>query len=204
MIPQSELLWTEYIKLELGWVEALRRRWNVLGINEDIDPQSVEADPDALRGGEGSFGPDGEDARKQILAGQLVIHSIGSALKAIQGGKGLDFRLALVDLLRVYPSALRRKCLDVVYADLERIAEEGGASGARARMAILTRGLYDAPYVEGEPNKMLSGVELVEEIGSICKGIRRRAKNGPDFLLVAGQWLIQQIEQQSENQDLVR
>lgn len=175
----------------------------MLGINDDIDPQNGVADPNALSGGEGSFGPDGEDARKSILAGQLVIHSLGSALKAIKGDKGLEFRLSLLDLLRVYPSALRGKCLDVVYADLERIAEERGRSGARARLALLTRRIYDAPYVEGEPNRTVEGVELVEELGSIGKEIRKRAKDGSEFLEVAGEWLVKQIISQAENVDLV-
>ena len=34
MNPESIELWVEYVKMELGWVETLRRRWDVLGLKE--------------------------------------------------------------------------------------------------------------------------------------------------------------------------
>ncbi|KAK1925110.1 U3 small nucleolar RNA-associated protein 6-domain-containing protein [Papiliotrema laurentii] len=205
LIPDSEILWMEYIKLELGWVEALRRRWNVLGINDAIDsPDSNEVNAERMTGGEGSFGPDGEDARKSILAGQLVLHAIRSALGAIEGQKGMTFRLDLVRMLRTYPSALRGKALDAVHEDLGRIAEGSDMKlAAQARLAGLTRGLYERKYVPGETDNALEGVELVEELGRIAKEIRRNAKEGSEFLEVAGEWLGEQIEAQKDNEDLV-
>ena len=195
----------EYIKLELGWVEALRRRWNVLGINDTMDqPDSNEVDAERMTGGEGSFGPDGEDARKAILSGQLVIHAIKSALEAIDGEKGMVFRLSLIRLLRRYPSALRGKALDGVFADLGRIADgEDKNLAAEAKLAALTRGLYETKYVPGEIDKALDGVELVEELGRIGKEIRKSAKEGSAFLRVAGEWLVQQIKEQRDKDDLV-
>ena len=205
LIPDSEILWMEYIKLELGWVEALRRRWNVLGINDAIDsPDSNEVNAERMTGGEGSFGPDGEDARKSILAGQLVLHAIRSALGAIEGQKGMTFRLDLVRMLRTYPSALRGKALDAVHDDLGRIAEGSDMKlAAQARLAGLTRGLYERKYVPGETDNALEGVELVEELGRIAKEIRKNAKEGSEFLEVAGEWLGEQIEAQKDNEDLV-
>lgn len=197
------------MKLELGWVEGLRRRWKVLGVN--IEPKETNGvDPDVLTGGEGSFGPEGEDARKSILAGQLIIHAINSSLQAIQEEGGMEFRKSLLDLLRTYPSALRSKCLDVVYADLERISNQAGEEAAEARFVILTKELYDRPY---DPERkdvggvVLEGGELVDAIGKIGKEIRAVAKSGKGgekWLDMAGQWLVEQMELCGENVDLVR
>lgn len=202
MLPTNPDLWREYIKLELGWVEALRRRWKVLGINNTS----------AGEVGEGSFGPDGEDARKAILGGQLVLQAIKSALAAMPISStsttaNMEFRDSILYTLRTYPSPLRSTCLEVVYDDLGRIAEVGGRAGAQARLQLLTKGLYDQPYEAGRKDTggvTLSGVELVEELGKIGKEIRKGAKiGGAEFGEVAGLWLDQQIRENQSNSDLV-
>ncbi|WVO14187.1 hypothetical protein L204_101819 [Cryptococcus depauperatus] len=152
LIPASPELWTEYIKLELGWVEALRRRWKVLGIKDAFADRAVphseeyDGDLDALRGGEGAFGPEGEDARKAILAGQLVIHALTSALKAIKPDAlierkkhgGMWYRESLLVLLRDYPSPLKTKCVDLLYEELKDISKstEDVASTAKKMMKV--------------------------------------------------------------------
>ncbi|WVQ98984.1 hypothetical protein IAU59_006116 [Kwoniella sp. CBS 9459] len=218
LLPQSRQLWTEYIKLELGWVEALRRRWKLLGIKEGEDQgaqaahidaegdEEFEGDQDALRGGQGAFGPEGEDARKAILAGQLVVHALNSALEAIgpsaqisgeDGGNGMSFRQGLIDMLRRYPSPLRTKCLSVIYENLEQIAQslppaqistDSASSSkpeltAQAKLILLTKGLYDRSYdpedeAIGDDQIVLDGVELVEQLGRVGKEIRKVAKAG--------------------------
>lgn len=204
MLPKSHDLWREYIKLELQWVEVLRRRWKVLGID------GAAGD---IVGGEGAFGEDGEEARKAILGGQLVLQAIRSALEGVPAdepeqligeGSGMAFRQGLLDMLRMYPSPLRIKCLEVVYADLNSI---GGEQKGQASLMLLTRGLYDRPYdpaVKEQAGVVLQGVELVEEIGRIGKAIKGAVKGaGPDFGLLAGQWLDARIRE-SDNDDLVR
>jgi U3 small nucleolar RNA-associated protein 6 len=212
MIPKSHDLWREYIKLELGWVEGLRRRWKVLGVNIEPKPApGSEVDPNALTGGEGSFGPDGEDARKSILSGQLIIHAINSALAAISSEEteGMEFRETLVKLLRIYPSALRTKCLEVVYSDLERIAESGGEQATRARFLVMTKELYDRPYSPGtkdEGGVVLEGAEQVDAVGRIGKEIRTVAKSGRGgsaWLDIAANWLVQQMALCQHNTELV-
>lgn len=208
MLPTNPDLWREYIKLELGWVEALRRRWKVLGISNNAQSSN--------EGGEGSFGPDGEDARKAILGGQLVLQAIKSALAAIPiptgsasaiVDTGIQFREIILYTLRTYPSPLRLTCLELVYADLEIIAGRGGMAGARARLLLLTKGLYDRPYEAGRRDTggvVLSGVELVEELGKIGKEIRKGAKvGGTEFGEAAGLWLSERIAENRDNTDLV-
>lgn len=208
MLPSNPELWREYIKLELAWVEALRRRWKVLGITNTSRP-AITSGEDA---GEGSFGPDGEDARKAILAGQLVLQAIKSALSAIpvltgKTPEGLDFRSDLLNTLRTYPSPLRSTCLDVVYADLDRIAAAAGQAGAQAKMVLMTRKLYDRPYEAGlkeDGGVVLTGVELVEALGEIGKEVRKAAKKaGKEFGEVAGEWLDERMKENEANSDLV-
>lgn len=221
LLPKSRELWREYIKLELGWVEGLRRRWVALGIKEEVkQPDAVLEDDRALLGGSGAFGPDGESARRAILAGQLVIYALASALEAIpiQEGEleqekgGMAFRSGLLQLFRTYPSPLRTKCLEVVYADLDvaaSLASSAGETSAHAALAVLTKRLYDRPYdssVRDTGSVVLEGVELVEEVGLIGKAIRKTAKTGDEtFGEVAGHWLAKQMEEcsQQDNEELV-
>ncbi|WWC60838.1 uncharacterized protein I303_103414 [Kwoniella dejecticola CBS 10117] len=226
LLPQSRDLWREYIKLELGWVEALRRRWALLGITETLDPKDAEGydgDINALKGGEGDFGPEGEDARKAILAGQLVVHALNSALDAIpphthsEEGDGLDFRSSLINMFRRYPSPLRSKCLEVLYEEVGRIgitsSPEQGQSKmrvAKARLMVITKGLYDREYYpENEEREggevVLQGVELVEELGKIGKEIRKSLKadkDDDDWKEVVGLWLISMIGRFRDNAEL--
>jgi U3 small nucleolar RNA-associated protein 6 len=51
-------IWVEYVKMELGFVEGLRRRWDVLGIGEEGKGKEKEKDPvegedDKEEGGKG-------------------------------------------------------------------------------------------------------------------------------------------------------
>ncbi|WWC89825.1 uncharacterized protein L201_004753 [Kwoniella dendrophila CBS 6074] len=230
LLPQSRDLWREYIKLELGWVEALRRRWKLLGIKDSltttehqdqIEGDSEGIDQDALKGGEGAFGEEGEEARKSILAGQLVIHALSSALESIpitttinnqEQGDGMDFRYNLINMLRNYPSPLRSKCLSAIYQELARCSQhESGKLAAKAELVSLTKGLYDIEYDPereqvGEGEIVLSGIELVEELGKIGKEVRKSIKGdnkeNKDWIEVVGLWLIEQIDNFSNNVEL--
>ncbi|KAI0702990.1 hypothetical protein C8T65DRAFT_741470 [Cerioporus squamosus] len=99
-------MWREYVRMELGFVESLRRRWSVLGIDvkgkgkhrgaSKGKGKEKEADAeDPYSGlGEGDGGEeadhmdvDGEDidvdeaARKEVMAGAIVKSVISSAAK---------------------------------------------------------------------------------------------------------------------------
>ncbi|KAL1410974.1 U3 snoRNP protein [Vanrija albida] len=221
MIPGSHTLWREYVKLELGWVEALRRRWRVLGIASKPAEgnEAFDGDVEALAGGEGAFGPEGEDARRAILSGQLVVHALESALAKVSATghekdengdivSGIAFREGLLALLRSYPSPLRTKAQEVVYADLERVAEGGGEAGAQARVLLLSRPLLDRAYnpdVVDQGGLVVSGLELVDAYGKIGKEIRSAAKTaGPEFLDEASKWLVARIAADIEGNDDLR
>ena len=80
-------LWIEYIKMELGFAELLRRRWTILGLHKGDESQSDAADVEMS--GEGDMDlekplpEDDEDdsARKEILNGALVKEVITNAVK---------------------------------------------------------------------------------------------------------------------------
>ncbi|BEI81560.1 hypothetical protein CcaverHIS002_0207200 [Cutaneotrichosporon cavernicola] len=120
----------------------------------------------------------------------------------------MAFREGLLEMLRSYPSPLRKSALRTVYADLERITAKGGRDGARARLALVTRPLYDRAYEAGQEEKrgiVLEGVELVDALGVIGKEMRSVAKKaGSEWTDIAGAWLAERIAEAGDNADLQR
>nr|GAT57755.1 predicted protein [Mycena chlorophos] len=66
-------LWTEYVRLEVAFMESLRRRWDVLG----LDPK-----------GKGK-GTEEDEARAQVMAGGIVKEVIGQAVMSSELFEGL-------------------------------------------------------------------------------------------------------------------
>ncbi|OSX66575.1 hypothetical protein POSPLADRAFT_1131679 [Postia placenta MAD-698-R-SB12] len=128
-------MWREYVKMELGFVESMRRRWGVLGIdvdegtdkgkgkareadvagnertaakmgNEEIDKMEVDAKDE---------GEDGEAARREIMNGAIVRSVISSAVKALPQ---ISLFTSLHELLATYPcpQSLRNALLDHLFA----------------------------------------------------------------------------------------
>ena len=97
-------MWREYIRMELGFIEGMRRRWNVLGISTKEDERThvgVEPDidmdgndetvvvgeqrekpPDEVIAAE-KGGDEGEAARKAIMDGAIVKSALSSAAKGV-------------------------------------------------------------------------------------------------------------------------
>lgn len=81
-------IWDAYVKMELGWVEMLRRRWERLGIKVDgSSKKPLDKTPD-LMGDVGSLeatgnGGESEAARKLILQGAIVKEVIEDAMKGM-------------------------------------------------------------------------------------------------------------------------
>lgn len=95
--PENIDLWREYVRMELGFVESLRRRWKVLGLttnvgeDEDMDePDEAEyigGDDEALQEAD----KNDEKARQEILNGAIVKTVISSGVK----GTGNKYLLPL-------------------------------------------------------------------------------------------------------------
>jgi hypothetical protein len=86
-------MWREYVRLELGFVEAVRRRWDVLGISLDAAPSSTEGQGEEEDKGQDK-GPGervdrveeeamGDKARRAIMEGAIVRKAIDGAAKGM-------------------------------------------------------------------------------------------------------------------------
>lgn len=83
-------MWREYVRMEMGFVEGMKRRWTVLGIHEEGHPvaeaetTTAEKDtapltPEEIAAEKG--GDEGEMARQAIMDGAIVKSVILSAAK---------------------------------------------------------------------------------------------------------------------------
>jgi U3 small nucleolar RNA-associated protein 6 len=84
-------IWVEYVKMEMGFVEGLRRRWNVLGIGEEGKGKEKEKDTDEGEddGERGEKGGKSEKARREIMSGAIIKDVISCALE------GQSFRFSV-------------------------------------------------------------------------------------------------------------
>jgi len=77
MNVQSVELWTEYVKMELGYIEGIRRRWEVLGVEVE-NPVPADMDVDVLPLEEGD---ESQEALKEVMQGAVVKTVIHNAVK---------------------------------------------------------------------------------------------------------------------------
>lgn len=91
MNAESVVLWREYVKMEMGFVESLRRRWEVLGIKAD-ETQSkgkqkaleVDVEMDLVTKLDEHGDEDvGVEARRAIMQGAIVKSVITSAVRGV-------------------------------------------------------------------------------------------------------------------------
>lgn len=115
-------MWREYVRMEIGFVEGMRRRWTVLGIHEEDHPiAEVETTEEALTPEEITAkkgGDEGERARQAIMDGAIVKSVILNAAKALPS---INLFSALEVLIRSYPTQerLRTALLDHLYCVLK-------------------------------------------------------------------------------------
>ena len=93
--PDSVDMWKEYVKMELGFIESLRRRWDILGIKTEVDAKgknkATDNDPSPEEDVEEGAAhkpmdvdeedTDGSEARQQIMEGAIVRSVIANAAK---------------------------------------------------------------------------------------------------------------------------
>ncbi|KDQ21825.1 hypothetical protein BOTBODRAFT_99309 [Botryobasidium botryosum FD-172 SS1] len=167
---ESIELWTEYLKMELGYVETLRRRWEVLGISQK-EPQPQD-DLEAS-----------ESARKQIMDGAIAKTVIANAVKAIPK---IPLFTLLQKLLSTYPTPLRALLLAELHDHLHRVLP----SDPHARLLHATRSLTEA--LEGEEL-----VDRLKEANQDLVAAVREAQDGRMADLYAT-WVRERVEQIDE------
>ncbi|KIY65669.1 hypothetical protein CYLTODRAFT_400074 [Cylindrobasidium torrendii FP15055 ss-10] len=105
MNPESVDMWTEYVKMELGFIEGLRRRWGVLGLEEKqsakekdealLTEEFAEAIPEEKQDED-----QGISARNEILQGAIVKSALKNAVESLPK---VELFEALNALLLDYP-----------------------------------------------------------------------------------------------------
>jgi U3 small nucleolar RNA-associated protein 6 len=73
-------MWCEYIRMELGFIENLRRRWNILGIDADdkSDKGACVTDSDRF---DVAYGIDETIPRRDIMGGMIVKSVMANAVQ---------------------------------------------------------------------------------------------------------------------------
>ncbi|CED85230.1 HAT (Half-A-TPR) repeat-containing protein [Phaffia rhodozyma] len=154
LVPNSVHLWTEYAKMELVWVERLRRRWDVLGVK---DPE-YEADQAA--------------GRKAIMEGAIVKVVWANALEALPGK--LELFHSFLTLFRTFPTPLRSELLGMVYTSLTDPKSEL-ESKAESWVVLARRGLQDREYKvdESKEKEPLSGKDLIDAVKTMVDSFKQ-------------------------------
>lgn len=122
--PESVGLWTEYVRMELGYCEGLRRRWKVLG----IDAASSSQDGEAV---------------EAIISGAIVRAVISSATQSLPT---LELLGSLQNLLQSYPTGHRSALVDHLHSEFAARDTGSGPVGEDFRCgAVLLRATVDIP-----------------------------------------------------------
>ncbi|KAI0829637.1 U3 small nucleolar RNA-associated protein 6-domain-containing protein [Trametes gibbosa] len=168
-------MWREYVKMELNFVESLRRRWSVLGIDtkgkgkdaikvkgkqtnvaDDLGASGLE---DEIQGDHDSMDVDlqeeavdeDEAARKQIMDGAIVKAVISNAVQAIPK---IELFISIQELISRYPSplSLRETLLDHLHALLRNTLPSLPAAIKLAATRAFTADLPGVQLVDASRN----------------------------------------------------
>ncbi|KAH8108052.1 U3 small nucleolar RNA-associated protein 6-domain-containing protein [Cristinia sonorae] len=198
-------MWKEYVKMELGFIEGLRRRWEVLGIKVDLKGKGKEQANSVEGDVENMEVPDIEEdsaeaARREIMQGAIVRTVIANAAKALPKA---DLFIALSDLLTSYPSpeALKTSLLDY----LHQLLQETLPGDPRAIRLTATRFLpptvdiESAEFVDALRNaneKLMSGVRDAwsNTSGSDTEQERRRHDMAGVYAQFVREWCQKNID----------
>lgn len=131
MNPESMDIWVEYLKMELGFIETLRRRWDTLGIKV-VGEEEMEEYGSA-------------EARRVVMEGGIVESVIANAGKAVCR---LEMFERMEQVIRDYPSpeSLRTKLLERLYSEGRHM---GGSAVAFVASRYLPAGIGGRALVDG-------------------------------------------------------
>jgi U3 small nucleolar RNA-associated protein 6 len=144
---ESVEMWREYVKFELGFVESMRRRWDVLGIgvnrkgkakaNSSAEDGMDESEVEKMQVEADAEGDEAEEARRAIMQGAIVKSVITNAVKGMSyllscsvdlmcprsALPSASLFVSLHELLSTYPttSTLRSALLDHLHTLLLQV-----------------------------------------------------------------------------------
>ncbi|KAF8750673.1 U3 small nucleolar RNA-associated protein 6 [Rhizoctonia solani] len=152
--PESIELWTEYIRMELGYCEGLRRRWKTLG----IDPKTQNEEGQAI------------DA---IISGAIVKAAISSATESLPT---LALLGSLQALLLTYPTELRTKLIEHLHSEFATQNTGSGPSGEDFRCgAVFLRAIVDIQRAAAFPKKATPFCQE-EQTGEFVKRMQKASE----------------------------
>ncbi|KAI0633359.1 U3 small nucleolar RNA-associated protein 6-domain-containing protein [Trametes polyzona] len=167
-------MWREYVKMELNFIESLRRRWSVLGIDvkgkgketvstkkrrqpatsgdeSGLEDEVVPEEDGMEVDGEVEELSEDEAARKQIMEGAIVRAVISNAVKAVPK---IELFSSLHNLISTYPSppSLRETLLDHLHGLLHDTLPSLPAAIKLSATRRLTADLSGEPLVDALRN----------------------------------------------------
>lgn len=191
-------LWREYVRMELHFIEGMRRRWNILGIgitsekkpldidaSMDVDTgMDSAADPNIVTDDRGETpdeivaaakgGDQGETARRAIMEGAIVKSAMCSAAKA---SPRIELFSQLDELIRNYPCQphLRETLLDELHNLLHQtIPDEPEAikmlATRRLRELTLDKASVGSDSNQSESERLVDGLRYANERLMIAVG----------------------------------
>lgn len=188
-------LWREYVRMELHFIEGMRRRWNILGIGitSEKEPVDIDASMDVDTGMDGAGDPNivtddrgetpdeivaaekggdqGETARRAIMEGAIVKSAMCSAAKA---SPRIELFSQLDELIRTYPCQphLRETLLDELHSLLHQtIPDEPEAIKMLATRRLRELTLDKASVAnQSESERLVDGLRYANERLMIAVG----------------------------------
>ncbi|KAJ6558535.1 U3 small nucleolar RNA-associated protein 6-domain-containing protein [Mycena vulgaris] len=147
--PESIDMWREYVRMELAFIESLRRRWDVLGLDQkgkgkEEAVHAVQATEELLE----ADADQGAEARAAIMQGAVVRSVITSAAKAVDKTELFE---ALIALIHEFPLAdgLAHGLLEQVYGLLRAARPRDPRAARLLAERFLPPGLGDEELVDG-------------------------------------------------------
>ncbi|KDR75346.1 hypothetical protein GALMADRAFT_140862 [Galerina marginata CBS 339.88] len=157
--PESMDMWKEYVKMELGFIESLRRRWDVLGIklspegtledrSEAIVGKRIEEEGTKEEAEYESEDDVGVAARRKVMEGGIVESVISSAGRAIPRLEMFEW---IKEVICNYPSpeSLRRKLLEHLYEELRCTLPRDAGAVVFVASRMLSEGVAGKALVDG-------------------------------------------------------
>ncbi|KAH7108205.1 U3 small nucleolar RNA-associated protein 6-domain-containing protein [Auriculariales sp. MPI-PUGE-AT-0066] len=150
---ESVELWREYARMELGYVERLRRRWDKLGAKSRTEDDAAGEDEDE---------DEGEAARRLVLDGAIVCEVITNAIKAAPRWELFE---AFHGVLISHPWSVRANVMQHLLESVPPAVNE--AHSARFALLRATRSLgYELKGSALCDALVAANVELVGELPS--------------------------------------
>ncbi|KAI0344754.1 hypothetical protein BDW22DRAFT_1372113 [Trametopsis cervina] len=156
---ESVEMWREYARMELGFLESMRRRWGVLGIDlngkgkgkaqadEDIEDGMNEGEVEQMQTDADGQGDEAEKARREIMQGAIVNSVVSNAVKALPKAELIT---ALHGLFMSYPTTaeLRESLLRHLHTLAQQVLPTDPVTARLSATRHLLPGLDGAALVD--------------------------------------------------------